>query len=64
MPREVLLIEEKSGLNQDQIIQEQLIPSTFQEGRDFSDEGSMLLLKNHYAACYWQLHENFHKILC
>ena len=41
-----ILIKEKSGLNQDQVLQEQLIPSTFQEETDFLDEGSMLLLKN------------------
>ena len=40
-----ILIKEKSGLNQDQILQEQLIPSTFQEETDFLDEGSMILLK-------------------
>ena len=53
-----ILIKEKSGLNQDQVLQEQLIPSTFQEETYFLDEGSMLLLKKHYAAFYWLLRKN------
>ena len=48
-----IFIKEKSGLNQDQVLQELLIPSTFQEETYFLDEGSMLLLKNHYVGCYW-----------
>ena len=54
-----ILFKEKSGLNQDQVLQEQLIPSTIQEETDFLDEGSMLLLKNYYAACYWLLRKIF-----
>ena len=32
-----IIIKGKSGLNQDQVLQEQLIPSTFQEEADFLD---------------------------
>ena len=57
MPKEGLpdLIKEKSGLNLDQALQEQLIPSIFQQEIGILDGGSVLLLKNHNAACYRQL---------
>jgi hypothetical protein len=54
-----ILLKEKSGLNQDQIIPEQLIPSTFQEETDLLNEGNMLVLKNHYFGCYWHLRKTF-----
>ena len=54
-----ILLKEKSGLNQDQIIPEQLLPSTFQEETDLLNEGNMLVLKNHYVGCYWHLRKTF-----
>jgi hypothetical protein len=38
---------------------EQLFPSTFQEEADVLDEESILLLKNIYVECCWQLRKNF-----
>jgi hypothetical protein len=54
-----ILIKEKSGLCENEDLLERLIQSTFQEKTDFLDQGSMLLLKNHYAAYYWQLQKDF-----
>ena len=52
-------IKEKSGLNQDGDLPEQLTPSTFKEETDFIDEENMLILKHHFMTCYWQLRKIF-----
>ena len=53
------LVKEKSGLSKNEDLPEHLIPSTFKEETDLLDEESMLILKHHYVACYWQLRKNF-----
>jgi hypothetical protein len=53
------LIKERSGLRKNEDLPEHLIPSTFKEETELLDEESMLILKHHYVACYWQLRKNF-----
>jgi hypothetical protein len=47
-----MLIEEKSGLDENADVIEKLIPSTFEEETN-------LLNACHYVACYWQIRKDF-----
>jgi hypothetical protein len=53
------LIKEKSGLDDDADVTEQLIPSTFEEETHFLSTDNIETLRMHYMARYWQIRKDF-----
>jgi hypothetical protein len=54
-----LLIQEKSGLDDDADVAEQLIPSTFEEETNFLSTENIETLRIHYMARYWEIGKDF-----
>jgi hypothetical protein len=53
------LIKEKSGLDADADVAEQLMPSTFEEEINFLSKENIATLRIHYMARYWQIRKDF-----
>jgi hypothetical protein len=50
-----LLIKDKSGLDDDADVSEQLIPSTFEKETNFLSTERIKTLRIHYLARYWEI---------
>jgi hypothetical protein len=48
------LIKENHGLNEDDVIAEHMIPTTFNEGTEFLSYSNLNSLKRHYMTFYWK----------
>jgi hypothetical protein len=53
------LIKENHGLNEDDVIAEHMIPTTFNEETEFSNVRNLNSLKSHYMAFYWKVRKDF-----
>jgi hypothetical protein len=53
------LIQEKSVLDNDADVAEQLIPSTFEEETNFLSTENIEALRVHYMPRYWQIRKDF-----
>jgi hypothetical protein len=47
------LIKENHGLNEDDVIAEHMIPTTFNEETEFLSDNNTNSLKRHYMTFYW-----------
>jgi hypothetical protein len=52
-------IKEKSGLDDDADVTEQLIPSTFEEESNFLNTDNIATLRMYYMARSWQIRKDF-----
>jgi hypothetical protein len=53
------LIKENHGLNEDDIIAEHMIPTTFNEETEFLSDSNVNFLKRHYMTIYWKVRKDF-----
>jgi hypothetical protein len=53
------LIKENHGLDEDDVIAEHMIPTTFNEETEVLSDGNTNSLKRHYMAFYWKLRKDF-----
>jgi hypothetical protein len=56
MLREVILnlVEDNHGFNEDDVIAEHMIPTTFHEETEFLSDNNTNSLKSHYMTFYWK----------
>jgi hypothetical protein len=54
-----MIIKEKFGLDEHIEVPDKLIPSTSEKETNLLDLDTMLILKRHYVAQYWQLRKEF-----
>jgi hypothetical protein len=61
MLRKVLFnfIKENHGLNEDDVIAEHMIPTTFNEETEFLSDSNTNSLKRHYMKFYWKIRKDF-----
>jgi hypothetical protein len=52
-------IKENHRLNEDDVIAENLIPTTFNEETEFLSDSNLNSLKRHYMTFYWKVHNDF-----
>jgi hypothetical protein len=53
------LIKENHGLNEDDVIAEHMIPTTFNEETEFLSASNLNSLKRHYMTFYWKVRKDF-----
>jgi hypothetical protein len=53
------LIKEKHGLNEDDVIAEHMIPTTFNEKKEFLSDSNLNSLKRHYMTFYCKVSKDF-----
>jgi hypothetical protein len=53
------LIKESHGLNEDNIIAEHMIPTTFNQETEFLSDSNLNSLKCHYMTFYWKVRKDF-----
>jgi hypothetical protein len=53
------LIKENHGLNEDDVIAEHMIPTTFNEDTEFLSDSNTNSLKRHYTTFYWKVPKKF-----
>jgi hypothetical protein len=53
------LIKENHGLNEDDVIEEHMIPTTFNEVTEFLSNRNLNSLKRHYMTFYWKVRKDF-----
>jgi hypothetical protein len=53
------LIKENHGLHEDNVISEQMIPTTFHEETEFLSDSNLKILKCHYITFYWKMRKDF-----
>jgi hypothetical protein len=53
------LIKENHGLNEDDVIAEHMIPTTFNEETEFLSDSNTNSLKSHYMTFYWKVRKDF-----
>jgi hypothetical protein len=53
------LIKEYHGLNEDDVISEHMIPTTFNEETEFLSISNLNSLKRHYMTFYWKVSKDF-----
>jgi hypothetical protein len=53
------LIKENHGLNEDDVIAEHMIPTTFNEETEFLSDSNLNRLKRHYMTFYWKVRKDF-----
>jgi hypothetical protein len=53
------LIKENHGLNEDDVIAEHMIPTTFHEETEFLSDSNTNSLKRHYLTFYWKVRKDF-----
>jgi hypothetical protein len=54
-----ILTKESHGLNEDDVIAEHMIPTTFNEETEFLSDSNLNSLKRHYMTFYWKLRMDF-----
>jgi hypothetical protein len=61
MLREVIfcLIKENHGLHEDDVISENMIPTTFNEETEFLSDSNTNSLKRHYMTYHWKVRKDF-----
>jgi hypothetical protein len=53
------LIKENHGLNENDVIAEHMIPTTFKEETEFLSDSNLDGLKRHYMTFCWKLRKDF-----
>jgi hypothetical protein len=53
------LIKENHELNEDDVIAEHMIPTTFNEETEFLSDSNLNSLKRHYVTFYWKIRKDF-----
>jgi hypothetical protein len=53
------LIKENHGLNEDDVISEHMIPTTFNEKKEFLSDSNTNSLKRYYMTFYWKVRKDF-----
>jgi hypothetical protein len=53
------LIKENHGLNENDVIAEHMIPTTFNEEIEFLSDSNLNSLKRHYMTFYWNVIKDF-----
>jgi hypothetical protein len=53
------LIKENHGLNEDDVIAEHMIPTTFHKETEFLSDSDTNCLKRHYMTFYWKVRKDF-----
>jgi hypothetical protein len=53
------LIKENHGLNEDDVIADHMIPTTFHEETEFLSDSNTNSLKRHYMTFYWKVRKDF-----
>jgi hypothetical protein len=53
------LIKENHGFNEDDVIAEHMIPTTFNEETELLSDSNLNSLKRHYMTFYWKVCKNF-----
>jgi hypothetical protein len=53
------LIKENHGLHEDDVIEEHIIPTTFNEEAEFLSDSNLISLKRHSMTFYWKVRKDF-----